>query len=214
MQAQAQSHAIGMQEVARPDVTPFGVLVVDPSELVGWGVRAVLGSQAWADRCLHARDLEAAIALVQRYEPLVALVSTTFQDQGAGAVAQRLQAVAPEIRVIIFAAANDTTRCWGHPVGAWGWMEREWETARVVDLVRAVGAGERRLPTKTAPRLTPQQSSVLTLISQGATNREIALQLGLSPNTVKEYAAAVLHRLGARNRAEAVRRAQRWGMIA
>jgi two-component system response regulator DesR len=205
--------AVDVAQHTGAGAVPYGVLVVDPSEIVGWGIRTVLGAQPFVARCLYAPDVDRARATVERYEPRIALVSTTFQNIAAGQVALRLQAVDPHLRCIIFAAANDTTRCWGHPVGAWGWMEREWETARIVELVRAVGEGRNMLPSRTAPKLTDQQQAVLALIAEGATNREIAAALGISHYTVKEYAGAIFRRLGARNRAEAVRRAQRWGVI-
>lgn len=191
----------------------FGVLVLDPSQIVGLGLRTLLAQQPWAERCVTATTLADAEQLVLRYEPRVALVSTAFTDMAAGDAALRLQAVQPGLRVIVMAAANDATRCWGHPVGAWGWMEREWPAARVLEVIGGVGAGRRMMPTSRAPRLTEQQLSVLKLIARGSTNREIALELGISPHTVKEYAGAVFRRLDARNRAEAVRRAQRWGII-
>jgi DNA-binding NarL/FixJ family response regulator len=192
---------------------PFDVVVVDRSELVGWGFRAMLGALPRIKRCLYAPTPDAAEELVERYEPRLALVSTTFPDIAAGEIALRLQALDPTIRAIILSAVSDKTRCWGHPVGAWGWVEREWTAERLIDVIHAVGNGEHRLPSQTAPRLSPQQMSVLELIAAGATNREIAHKLDLSPNTVKEYAGAVFRRLGARNRAEAVRRAQRWGIV-
>jgi DNA-binding NarL/FixJ family response regulator len=54
---------------------------------------------------------------------------------------------------------------------------------------------------------------VVGLIATGATNGEIAERLFLSPHTVKEYTSAVYRKLGVRNRAEAVKRAQRIGLI-
>ena len=54
---------------------------------------------------------------------------------------------------------------------------------------------------------------MLGLIAAGSTNREIAQQLFLSPHTVKEHTSALYRKLGARNRAEAVRRAQRIGLL-
>jgi len=193
--------------------SPFGVLVVDPSEIVGWGLRALLARQPWITRCLHAADLDSSGELLERYEPRVLLMSTTFPGFAAGEGVLALRDRDPDLRAIILAAQNDTTRCWGHPVDAWGWMEREWPADRVLELIEAVGRGERRLPSKAAPPLSPRQSAVLGLIAAGRTNREIAETLELSPNTVKEYVGVIFRRLDARNRAEAVRRAQRWGMV-
>jgi two-component system response regulator DesR len=55
---------------------------------------------------------------------------------------------------------------------------------------------------------------VLDLIASGATNREIAEALHISPWTVKDYTGGVYRKLGVRNRTEAVQRAQRLGLLA
>jgi len=55
--------------------------------------------------------------------------------------------------------------------------------------------------------------SLLEAIASGATNREIAGTLFLSPHTVKEHTSSLYRKLGVRNRAEAVQKAQRLGLI-
>jgi two-component system response regulator DesR len=64
-----------------------------------------------------------------------------------------------------------------------------------------------------SPMLSEREREVLDLIAAGSTNREIAEQLFLSPHTVKEHTSAVYRKLQARNRAEAVQRAQRIGLL-
>ncbi len=61
--------------------------------------------------------------------------------------------------------------------------------------------------------LSAREREVLALIADGSTNREIAAQLYLSPHTVKEHTSALYRKLKARNRAEAVQRAQRIGLL-
>jgi two-component system response regulator DesR len=63
------------------------------------------------------------------------------------------------------------------------------------------------------PMLSEREREVLDLIAAGSTNREIAEQLFLSPHTVKEHTSTVYRKLQARNRAEAVQRAQRIGLL-
>ena len=60
--------------------------------------------------------------------------------------------------------------------------------------------------------MTDREAEILGLIAGGATNREIAAALYLSPHTVKEHTSTLYRKLGARNRADAVRRAQRLGL--
>ena len=54
---------------------------------------------------------------------------------------------------------------------------------------------------------------MLASVARGATNREIAAELHLSPHTVKEHTSALYKKLDVRNRAEAVQRAQRLGLL-
>ena len=95
--------------------------------------------------------------------------------------------------------------------------DRDWAAQDVTKAVRMVGLGM----TVFAPRseqphtlLSGREREVLTLLAGGATNREIAGQLYLSPYTVKEYTTSLYRKLEVRNRAEAVQRAQRLGVIA
>jgi ATP/maltotriose-dependent transcriptional regulator MalT len=61
--------------------------------------------------------------------------------------------------------------------------------------------------------LSERERQVLHLIAIGATNREIAERLFLSPHTVKDHTSALYRKIGARNRAQAILRAQRLGML-
>ena len=64
-----------------------------------------------------------------------------------------------------------------------------------------------------ANELSEREREVLDLIASGATNREIAERLFLSPHTIKEHTSSLYRKLGVRNRAEAVQKAQRLGLI-
>ena len=82
--------------------------------------------------------------------------------------------------------------------------------------VRMVGLGMEVFPeAEDAPAqlLSERESEVLKALAEGATNREIASDLFLSPHTIKEHVSAVLRKVGARNRAEAVQKAQRLGLL-
>jgi two-component system response regulator DesR len=100
--------------------------------------------------------------------------------------------------------------------GASGFISKDWEARDVARAVRAVGLGMTMFsPTseQPAPLLTEREREVLDLIAGGSTNREIADRLFLSPHTVKEHTSALYRKLQARNRAEAVQRAQRIGLL-
>ena len=100
--------------------------------------------------------------------------------------------------------------------GASGFVSKDWDANEVAEAVKRVGLGRTMFPPKAeqpSPLLTERERDVLDLIAVGSTNREIAEQLYLSPHTVKEHTSALYRKLGARNRAEAVQRAQRIGLL-
>ncbi|HEX6023626.1 MAG TPA: LuxR C-terminal-related transcriptional regulator [Solirubrobacter sp.] len=72
----------------------------------------------------------------------------------------------------------------------------------------------RRRGPAVADPVSPRERDVLTALATGATNSAIARALGLSPNTVKQHASSIFRKLGVRNRAEAVRRADELGLLA
>jgi DNA-binding NarL/FixJ family response regulator len=94
-------------------------------------------------------------------------------------------------------------------------VSKDWGADEVAAAVRAVGNGRTVFAAaKEQPRapLSPRERDVLGLLVTGATNREIAAQLHLSPHTVKEHTSSVYRKLEVRNRAEAVQRAERLGL--
>jgi DNA-binding NarL/FixJ family response regulator len=73
--------------------------------------------------------------------------------------------------------------------------------------------GARMRPPGPPTTITPRMREVLTLMSEGKTNREIAYELGLSPFTVRNYIERIFERLGALDRVQAVSKALRAGII-
>ena len=99
--------------------------------------------------------------------------------------------------------------------GASGFVSKDWSADEVAMAVRMGGRGMTvcgRQEEAPATPLSDREREVLTLIASGATNREIAERLYLSPHTVKEHASALYRKLGVKNRAEATRRAERLGL--
>ena len=99
--------------------------------------------------------------------------------------------------------------------GASGFVPKDWPAADIARAVRMVALGMALFePAPAAAEqlvLTGREREVLERVAGGATNREIAADLHLSPHTVKEHTSALYRKLEVRNRAEAVQRAQRLG---
>lgn len=191
--------------------------MVDDHDVVHWGLRSLLGSQPWVERCLAAHDEAEALALAVRYEPHVALVDLFVGTESGAEICERLRGASPATRVLFISGAGRIAAPAARAAGASGFIPKDWAAADVANAVRMVALGMsvfepggEELPAG----LSPREREVLGLIATGATNPEIAAQLYLSPHTVKEHTSALYRKLGVRNRAEAVQRAQRLGLTA
>ena len=192
------------------------VLVVDDHDVVHWGFRVMLGQLSWVERTLSARTGDQAVALSKRYEPHVALVDL-FKGRESGAeITERLRTLDVPPKVLLISGAGRISPSAARAAGAAGFVLKDWPAADVANAVRMVGMGMTVFPPQSPPtglELTSREREVLELIASGATNREIAGSLFLSPHTVKEHTSGLYRKLEVRNRAEAVQRAQRLGLL-
>jgi two-component system response regulator DesR len=189
---------------------------VDDHDVVHWGFRVLLGEQPWVDRCLAARTGAEALALLPTLRPDVALVDLFLAGESGADVCDSIRKASPGTRVLLISGAGRMSPAAARAAGASGFVSKDWEAREVARAVRAVGLGMTVFaPTaeQPAPLLSEREREVLDLIAAGSTNREIADRLYLSPHTVKEHTSALYRKLHARNRADAVQRAQRVGLL-
>jgi len=192
------------------------VLVVDDHDVVHWGFRVLLGEQPWVERCLAARTGAEALELVRRFAPDVALVDLFLVGESGADVCESIRQASPSTRVLLISGAGRMSPAAARAAGASGFVSKDWVARDVARAVRMVGLGMTMFAPKAeqpAPLLTEREHEVLDLIAAGSTNREIAQRLFLSPHTVKEHTSVLYRKLTARNRAEAVQRAQRMGLL-
>jgi DNA-binding NarL/FixJ family response regulator len=193
------------------------VLVVDDHDVVHWGFRVLLGEQPWVERCLAARTGAEALALARSFEPHVALVDLFLAGESGAELCESIRYTSPSTRVLLISGAGRMSPAAARAAGASGFVSKDWDASDVAMAVRRVGLGMTMFAPKSdqpAPLLSQRERDVLDLIAGGSTNREIAEMLYLSPHTVKEHTSALYRKLQARNRAEAVQRAQRIGLLA
>jgi two-component system response regulator DesR len=192
------------------------VLVVDDHDVVHWGFRLLLTDQTWVERCLSARTGEEAVALAKRYEPHVALVDLFVGDESGAEICEQLRERSPGTRVLFISGAGRLSPAAARAAGASGFVPKEWSAQEIAQAVQLVGRGMTVFgddEERPANRLSAREREVLELMASGGTNREIAEVLHLSPWTVKEYTGALYRKLEVRNRAEAVQRGQRLGLL-
>jgi DNA-binding NarL/FixJ family response regulator len=192
------------------------VLVVDDHDVVHWGFRVLLGEQAWVERCLAARTGTEALALTRTFQPHVALVDLFLAGESGADLCESIRQACPATRVLLISGAGRMSPAAARAAGASGFVSKDWDASEVALAVRRVGMGMTMFAPKAdqpSPLLSRRERDVLDLIAGGSTNREIAQRLFLSPHTVKEHTSALYRKLQARNRAEAVQRAQRIGLL-
>ena len=192
------------------------ILVVDDHDVVHWGFRLMLSQQPWVERCLSARNSTEAVAHALRYEPHVALVDLFVGDASGAEICEQLRDRSPQTRVLFISGAGRLSPSAARAAGASGFVPKEWPAQEIAQAVQLVGRGMTVFGDdgdRHANRLSEREREVLELMASGATNREIADDLHLSPWTIKEYTGALYRKLEVRNRAEAVQRGQRLGLI-
>jgi DNA-binding NarL/FixJ family response regulator len=192
------------------------VLVVDQADVVHWALRVLLGGETWVDAYVSAYEAGRAAELAKRYRPDVAVVDLAVGRDSGLDVCASLRAARDETRVLLMSPHRRLSARSARGVGASGVV---WKGAGARDIVRAVrlvslgmtlfASAQSGPPTL----LTPRERDVLMLIAAGATNAEAARRLKMAESTLKQHVRAVYRKLNARNRVEAIRRAQAAGMF-
>jgi DNA-binding NarL/FixJ family response regulator len=192
------------------------VLVADEQEIVHWGFRSLLTAQDWVERYIGAQTADEALELVRAHEPHVAMIDVMVGDDSGAALCQRIREACPRTRVLLMARNGAITAQSARAAGAFGSVPKDWSAqdlasaARMVALGMTVFAPDRDQP---GTLLSERERQVLHLIAIGATNREIAERLFLSPHTVKDHTSTLYRKVKAKNRADAIQRAQRLGLL-
>jgi len=194
---------------------PLRVLVVDDHEVVQWGFRLMLGGQPWVERCIGATNGPEARQLALRYAPHVAVVDLFVGAESGREICAGIIASSPRTNVLMISGAGRIPAEAARAAGAHGFIPKDLSANDVARAVRMVALGMsvfQPAEEHDHVQLSGREHEVLTLIAAGATNREIAASLHLSPHTVKGHTSSLYRKLHAKNRAEAVQRAQRLGL--
>lgn len=193
------------------------VLVVDDHDVVHWGLRIMLDRLPWVQRALSARTGAEALKIASAHEIDLALIDLFVGTESGAEICERLHLVRPRVKVLLISGAGQISSRAAASCGANGFVTKD---QRGGDLVRAVqmvaqGMSVFEHEDAVAPRseLSSREREVLALLTAGATNREIASRLQLSPHTIKEYTSALYRKLEVRNRIQAARRGEQLGLI-
>jgi len=197
------------------------IVLVDDSEVVRMGLRALLGGEPSLEIAGEAGSVTAGVDLCALVRPAVALLDIRLPDgTGLDACRQILKRL-PETRVLILTSVADNALVdEAIRAGAHGYLLKEIDGRGLIQAIRDVAAGKSILDPAITARvmqlvktggaapdplavLSPQERRVLALIAEGCTNKEVGVRLGLSEKTVKNYLSTVFEKLHVSRRAEA-----------
>ncbi|WP_328368824.1 response regulator transcription factor [Streptomyces sp. NBC_00457] len=217
---------------------PVTVLLVDDEPLVRAGLRAVLEAQPDIEVVGEAADGAAVIPLVRQLRPDVVAMDVRMPLlDGIEATRAVLRTVDDPPKILVVTTfENDEYVYEALRAGADGFLLKRARPAEIVHAVRLVAEGEsllfpasvRQLAAEYADgggnraaravmeraQLTEREAEVLRLMARGLSNAEIAARLVVGTETVKSHVSAVLAKLGARDRTQAVIAAYESGFVA
>ena len=203
------------------------ILVVDDHEIVRVGLRAVLSRQPGWEVVGEAASSDEAVRLARETGPDVVLMDVRLPDRSGTEACREILSDHPEIKVLMLTSYSDEEAVYGSVLaGASGYVLKDIGSENLLQAIARVHRGESLLDpavtrsvlgqlrtwlkegrdkagsTGAGETLTEREDEVLSLISEGLTNREIAARLYLSEKTVRNHVSHLLAKLDLRNRAQ------------
>jgi two-component system response regulator DevR len=197
------------------------VALVDDHEVVRRGLRDLLDGEPGIEVVAEAGGVAEALTRVEAAKPDVVVVDVRLPDGDGVALCRTLRSLAQPPQCLVLTAFDDE-RALVEAImaGASGYLLKQVRGQDLVDAVREVAAGRSLLDPVTTARvlarmrraaetdelaaLTERERTVLELMGEGMTNRQIAERLFLAEKTVKNYVTSVLAKLGMERRTQAV----------
>src|SRR5215469_10887838 len=199
------------------------VLMVDDHPLLSEGLAAVIQSQPDMVPVGQASSGREAIQLFDQYRPDVTLMDLRLPDMTGIDAMVAIRAKFPEARFIILTTfAGDAEIQRALEAGARAYVLKTMPPNELVDVIRQVHAGKKKIPSEIAAhlaehysdeRLTGREVDILRQLAGGNRNRDIADKLFISEETVKAHLKHIMEKLGANDRTQAVAIGARRGII-
>jgi two-component system NarL family response regulator len=217
---------------------PIRVLIVDDHALFRRGLEMVLAEETDIDLVGEASDGAEAVEKAGEALPDVVLMDIRMPRSSGIEACRAMKEVAPSTKIVMLTISDEEEDLFeAIRAGASGYLLKDIPYDEVADVVRAVHGGQslinpsmaaklltefavlakrdesERAERVPAPRLTEREIEVLTLVARGMNNRDIAKELFISENTVKNHVRNILEKLQIHSRMEAVMIAVRENLI-
>jgi len=199
------------------------VLTVDDHPLLREGIAALINGEADMKLVAEASNGREAVEKYRSHRPDVTLMDLQMPDLNGIEAISQIHGEFPEARIIVLTTYTGDAQVSGAlRAGARGYILKGHVHRELLDTIRAVHAGQKRIPPEIAAELaqyvadddlTPREIDVLRLIAAGNANKQIADQLSIGEATVKSHVTNILSKLGANDRAHAVTIALKRGII-
>lgn len=199
------------------------VLLVDDHEVVRVGLRSLLSRERRIEVIGEAGNAAEAIAQAARLRPQVVVMDVRLPDRSGVEACREIRSADPNVRILMLTSYADEEAVFSSIVaGASGYLLKQIRGQELVRAIESVAAGQSLLDpgvtqkvlekmqqlaagrqTDEMTQLSPQERKVLALVAEGKTNKEIAVAMGLSDKTVKNYLSNVFDKLNLSRRSEA-----------
>src|SRR5438477_5900155 len=212
------------------------VLIVDDHALFRRGLQMVLKQEDDIELVGEASDGAEAVEKAPELMPDVVLMDVRMPRRSGIEAAGEIKDLLPHVKILMLTISDEEADLYDAiKAGASGYLLKEIPIEEVADAIRSVWQGQSRIspsmasklltefaaiskatnerPQMPAPRLTDREMEVLKLVAQGLNNRDIAKELFISENTVKNHIRNILEKLHLHSRMEAVVYAVREKMI-
>jgi two-component system NarL family response regulator len=208
---------------AGPDT--IRVLICDDHALFRRGLVMVLESEEGIEVVAEAEDGEDAVARAEETVPDVVLMDVRMPKMSGIEATRAIADVVPSAKILMLTVSDEEEDLYeAVKAGATGYLLKEISIEEVANAIRAVTTGQSLISPSMAskllsefnnlakqaqqkvlaPKLTERELQVLKLVAQGLSNREVAEQLFISENTVKNHVRNILEKLHLHSRMEAV----------
>jgi two-component system, NarL family, response regulator DevR len=205
------------------------VFLLDDHEVVRRGLRELLEADGDVEVVGEAGTAEQALARIPPTNPHVAVLDVRLPDGDGIEVCREVRSRHPEIHCLMLTSFTDDEALFQSMLaGAAGYVAKQIKGADIIDAVRRVASGQSLLDPVVAARardrlraepeederlarLSAQERTILSLIADGLTNRQIAERLNLAEKTVKNYVSNLLAKMGMERRTQAAVYAARLG---